>query len=455
MKHLLSAIVVSWLIVITSSFGQAAPPLQIPIGEEYIVQAGDWLTKIADKYYGDPQNYRGIIEATNAKSAEDNTFATITNPDLIEVGQRLWVPRIREEGTILTEDLTFSPATIERLGLNAVVPTVWSPLESYDPLLFDSWGSGPLSFVSFTTTPGNDALAGIARLLGVTREDILNERVGGQLEERQVGERTWQIHTRDDGKFASVVAATVEQKAIYRVSLFVVSPQRQTFLDTILENFVITDPTIAQQTLTIEALAPGQSLNAPFELRGRTSQYPFRGELIYRVLDAEGKQVGRGPFAVMGVLGNPATFVVAGSYDVESAGPGTIEVAEVSTADGTIIAIDSIAVQLEADPPGYVVTLDDPAPFTSITSPVQIRGKTEDKPFGGILSYRIVNAQGQEISSGALQATGQIGQVNLFDGFAEFAISENGPGRVEVYDINPADGSTFTISTVNVWLTTP
>jgi hypothetical protein len=100
------------------------------------------------------------------------------------------------------------------------------------------------------------------------------------------------------------------------------------------------------------------------------------------------------------------------------------------------------------------VTIDDPKPYVSIASPVQVRGKTSNKPCGGTVHYRIIDAAGQEISKGLLLAVGQPGQVNAFDGFAEFSIPQNGPGRVEVFDINPADGSVFAIGTVNVWLTT-
>lgn len=70
----------------------AAPPAQEAGGEEYIVQKGDWLSKIADRYYGDPMAYPAIVEATNAKAAEDDSFAVIDNPDLIFVGQKLWIP---------------------------------------------------------------------------------------------------------------------------------------------------------------------------------------------------------------------------------------------------------------------------------------------------------------------------------------------------------------------------
>jgi Cu-Zn family superoxide dismutase len=75
------------------SVAQAAPPAQTEgEGQEYVVQADDWLSKIADKFYGDLFAYPAIVEATNAKAAEDSTFAMIDNPDVIEIGQKLWIP---------------------------------------------------------------------------------------------------------------------------------------------------------------------------------------------------------------------------------------------------------------------------------------------------------------------------------------------------------------------------
>ena len=65
---------------------------QVPEGKEYTVQADDWLSKVAEKEYGDPLAYPVIVEATNAKAAEDNSFSAITNPNVIEVGQKLWLP---------------------------------------------------------------------------------------------------------------------------------------------------------------------------------------------------------------------------------------------------------------------------------------------------------------------------------------------------------------------------
>ncbi|MCB9099212.1 MAG: redoxin domain-containing protein [Anaerolineales bacterium] len=83
----------------------APPPEGSDSGQDYIVQADDWLSKLADKFYGDPLAYQAIVEATNAKATEDTTYTTITNPDVIEVGQRLFIP----DDLAAVADLTVPP----------------------------------------------------------------------------------------------------------------------------------------------------------------------------------------------------------------------------------------------------------------------------------------------------------------------------------------------------------
>jgi iron(III) transport system substrate-binding protein len=80
-----------------------AAPASQENGTEYIVQADDWLSKLSDKFYGDILAYSAIVEATNAKAADDDTFALIENPDVIEVGQKLFIPSAQEASTILGE----------------------------------------------------------------------------------------------------------------------------------------------------------------------------------------------------------------------------------------------------------------------------------------------------------------------------------------------------------------
>ena len=92
-RNVLAALLLCALMAVPVS---AAPPTQGG-GQEYVVQKDDWLSKIAEKYYGDMLAYPVIVDATNAMAEEDSSFATITNPDLIEVGQKLWIPDVPSE----------------------------------------------------------------------------------------------------------------------------------------------------------------------------------------------------------------------------------------------------------------------------------------------------------------------------------------------------------------------
>lgn len=89
-KNHLLALTFLLLLPTALSLRPGAVQAQTAEGEEHIVQADDWLSKIADKFYGNVLAYPAIVEATNAKAAEDESFATITNPDVIEVGQKLF-----------------------------------------------------------------------------------------------------------------------------------------------------------------------------------------------------------------------------------------------------------------------------------------------------------------------------------------------------------------------------
>jgi hypothetical protein len=40
-----------------------AGPLPQTEGQAYVVQTGDWLSKLADKFYGNPQAWQTIVDA--------------------------------------------------------------------------------------------------------------------------------------------------------------------------------------------------------------------------------------------------------------------------------------------------------------------------------------------------------------------------------------------------------
>jgi ABC-type sugar transport system substrate-binding protein len=66
--------------------------------EDYLVQADDWLSKLADKYYGDVLAYWAIFDATNAAGGD---YATVENADLIEIGWKLCIPSAADAEALL------------------------------------------------------------------------------------------------------------------------------------------------------------------------------------------------------------------------------------------------------------------------------------------------------------------------------------------------------------------
>jgi ribose transport system substrate-binding protein len=127
MKKFFSMLMVVALLTTSISTALAAPPPQDE-GQEYIVALGDWLSKIADKYYGNVLAYPAIVEATNAKHAEDDTFAEITDPDLIEPGWKLWIPSAEEAATYM-EGMEAPAAGIKVAVIGKSVHPYWANVE--------------------------------------------------------------------------------------------------------------------------------------------------------------------------------------------------------------------------------------------------------------------------------------------------------------------------------------
>ena len=68
----------------SGSSSTAPSPAQPATEETYVVVAGDSLSKIAKRLYGDANKWRQIYEANKD---------LIKNPDLIHPGQKLKIPR--------------------------------------------------------------------------------------------------------------------------------------------------------------------------------------------------------------------------------------------------------------------------------------------------------------------------------------------------------------------------
>jgi len=81
------------VVVPALALAQAPPECEF----EYTVQKDDWLSKIAEKYYGDMLAYDRIADANNASA--DDTYVAIEDVDLIEPGWLLCIPPDGEPST--------------------------------------------------------------------------------------------------------------------------------------------------------------------------------------------------------------------------------------------------------------------------------------------------------------------------------------------------------------------
>lgn len=100
MKKIVSILL---LLVFTISLapGHTLAQEEVVCESDVVVQADDWLSKIADKFFGDVLTFPAIFEATNAKAAIDDSYATIQDANIIEPGWKLCIPSAEYAQNIL------------------------------------------------------------------------------------------------------------------------------------------------------------------------------------------------------------------------------------------------------------------------------------------------------------------------------------------------------------------
>ncbi len=105
MKKTINIFMMSWAIILTLAALNVSPIAaqnEISCDSDYVVQADDWLSKIAEKSYGDALTYPTIAARTNAKAAGDSSYAIIEQADLIEPGWKLCLPSAEEAAEALS-----------------------------------------------------------------------------------------------------------------------------------------------------------------------------------------------------------------------------------------------------------------------------------------------------------------------------------------------------------------
>ena len=113
----------------------------------------------------------------------------------------------------------------------------------------------------------------------------------------------------------------------------------------VLVNAVSKTPAGQERVITIESPLDGAEASGALIVSGRVTIAPFENNLSFRVYNEQGNELSSGPILVDAPdLGAPGTFNV--TLDLSAFPPGRIriEISDLSAADGSVLALDSVEV---------------------------------------------------------------------------------------------------------------
>ncbi len=102
--------------------------------------------------------------------------------------------------------------------------------------------------------------------------------------------------------------------------------------------------------------------------------------------------------------------------------------------------------------PRQALVIESPLPGETVASGVEIRGTTSTYPSAESLAYSVYDARGGVIGMGSLPVDGYGDQPGTFAAPIEFIAGADGPGHIEIVDVDPADGSALSRTTLSVLL---
>lgn len=95
-KKILGLILLLALVICLFPLTAAAAPPKPAEGENYTLQADEWLSVVAEAAFGDPLAYKAIVYYHNLKAAEDTSLQHISNYDEVTEGWTVYIPTAEE-----------------------------------------------------------------------------------------------------------------------------------------------------------------------------------------------------------------------------------------------------------------------------------------------------------------------------------------------------------------------
>ena len=105
MKKITAAIgAILWLgLMVVLTPNHVAAQEGVVCESDAVVQAEDSLSILSEKFYGNVLAFPVIADATNEAAASDDSYATIDDPNVIELGWKLCIPGSEVAQAMLNE----------------------------------------------------------------------------------------------------------------------------------------------------------------------------------------------------------------------------------------------------------------------------------------------------------------------------------------------------------------
>ena len=236
------------LALLTPGLSLAQQPTEIECKENYIVQANDWLSKIADKYYGDVMAYPAIVDAANA-DANDN-YTDIINPNLIEPGWVLCIPGDQSMARFMGTSTAPVPAGLSLPELaNATYSSEWT-----------QDGTAPLTHGEYSESAAPNSV-------GKTKVVMLTEQTAyGQLNGQDVAAVILVTSTSGSGRFYYLHVMANQNGQPTEVANTLLGDRIQIISSNIENNGIVVD--MVQAGPNDPLCCPSQQIVKTFALRG-------------------------------------------------------------------------------------------------------------------------------------------------------------------------------------------
>ena len=105
--------------------------------------------------------------------------------------------------------------------------------------------------------------------------------------------------------------------------------------------------------------------------------------------------------------------------------------------------------------PSQLLVVESPLPGERVATGVEVRGSTSTLPSSDGLAYLVYDAHGGVIGMGRIPVTADLGSAGMFAAPVSLLAGAGGPGRIEVVDVHPGDGSALARASVQVLLAAP